>query len=346
MIRFIRFAALIMFCGAAVAETPESVHFSHKDWEIVCDNTRTCRAAGYGVKEGEVSVLFTRQGGSLTDTSAKVMFGALNDENKEPADSEEATLIINYKSQGKLTKGQYGSWDLTSEQSAMLVAALIRSSNVMFQYNGKLRELSGAGFNAAMLKMGDVQGRLNTAGAIIKKGGKNDNDVPSAVEPPVIVAAPTNQPLVKNLIPKDRLDVLVPQLKASAGDNCILYNDVEGGGWRQEDIALINVDERYSLIEKLCWRAAYNEGYAYWLIDAALQGEPTLITVSASSYDGEKIWLWQEGRGAGDCGRHAEWVWDGGDFKKSVEYGTGSCRSIGAGGTWLLYSWVTKVVKP
>lgn len=91
---------MIAFCGAAAAETPESVRFSHKDWEIVCDSTRTCRAADYGVKEGEVFVLFTRHGGSLTDIVAEVTIGFFDDEDEAPDDSEEATLIIDYKPQG------------------------------------------------------------------------------------------------------------------------------------------------------------------------------------------------------------------------------------------------------
>ena len=30
----------------------EGVSFSHKDWELACDNTLTCRAAGYSAEEG------------------------------------------------------------------------------------------------------------------------------------------------------------------------------------------------------------------------------------------------------------------------------------------------------
>ena len=39
--------------------------FTHHDWEFVCDNTRTCRAAGYQSDNGQrpVSVLLTRKGG-------------------------------------------------------------------------------------------------------------------------------------------------------------------------------------------------------------------------------------------------------------------------------------------
>ncbi len=34
----------------AIAE--EGVSFAHKEWELACDNTLTCRAAGYSAEEG------------------------------------------------------------------------------------------------------------------------------------------------------------------------------------------------------------------------------------------------------------------------------------------------------
>ena len=37
--------ALAVLSLPALAKT--GVSFSHKDWEVVCDNTLTCRAAGY-----------------------------------------------------------------------------------------------------------------------------------------------------------------------------------------------------------------------------------------------------------------------------------------------------------
>lgn len=42
----------------------EGLSFQHDDWEVACDNTRTCRAAGYQSDDGgealPVSVLLTR----------------------------------------------------------------------------------------------------------------------------------------------------------------------------------------------------------------------------------------------------------------------------------------------
>ena len=41
--------ALAVLSLPALAKT--GVSFSHKDWEVVCDNTLTCRAAGYSAEE-------------------------------------------------------------------------------------------------------------------------------------------------------------------------------------------------------------------------------------------------------------------------------------------------------
>ncbi|RBC82079.1 DUF1176 domain-containing protein, partial [Xanthomonas oryzae pv. oryzae] len=48
------------------------------DWTIACDNTRTCRAAGYQADEGEhlpVSVLLTRTAGAGQTVTAELMLG-------------------------------------------------------------------------------------------------------------------------------------------------------------------------------------------------------------------------------------------------------------------------------
>ncbi|MBB3778970.1 invasion protein IalB [Xanthomonas arboricola] len=40
-------ATLLLAPVAALADAPAGIAFDHQDWTIACDNTRTCRAAGY-----------------------------------------------------------------------------------------------------------------------------------------------------------------------------------------------------------------------------------------------------------------------------------------------------------
>ena len=56
--------------SAPLMAQESGVSFSHEDWEVVCDNTLTCRAAGYSPEEGKGgSVLLTRQADAGTSVS-------------------------------------------------------------------------------------------------------------------------------------------------------------------------------------------------------------------------------------------------------------------------------------
>ena len=48
-------ALALGLAGTASAAVPPvaGFHFSHKDWEVACDNTGTCRAAGYHEERSE-----------------------------------------------------------------------------------------------------------------------------------------------------------------------------------------------------------------------------------------------------------------------------------------------------
>ena len=63
----------LLSAAATAADTGavvEGLSFEHGDWEVACDNTRTCRAAGYQSDDSDeslpVSVLLTRAGGAGT----------------------------------------------------------------------------------------------------------------------------------------------------------------------------------------------------------------------------------------------------------------------------------------
>jgi hypothetical protein len=66
------FAALPALPAIAAAQAPTT--FSHFDWELACDGTLTCRAAGYqpGATEPGVSVLLTRAAGPDQAVTAQV----------------------------------------------------------------------------------------------------------------------------------------------------------------------------------------------------------------------------------------------------------------------------------
>src|SRR5262252_361888 len=93
------FALLPVLAGAAAGE---SVRFEHKDWELSCDNTRTCRAAGYQHDENApaVSVLLTRSAGPGQAVTGKVALGSYDVQGSNPPSPARVTLAIAGRSLG------------------------------------------------------------------------------------------------------------------------------------------------------------------------------------------------------------------------------------------------------
>ncbi|WP_168189571.1 DUF1176 domain-containing protein [Limnobaculum zhutongyuii] len=340
MFRAILILLAAMFSPMLLAETEGGMTFAHKEWEIACDNTRTCRAAGYGINEGELSVLLTRYAGAGQKVKGTLVFASFNDDEQTPPKQNTAKLWIDGKPQGMLASGEDGRFQLSDAQIEPLIAALIRDKKVEFEYDQKRWQLSGAGFNAVILKMDEYQGRLNTPGAILRKGNRSESEVLPALARPEIIAAAVNKKATPVDLTPEQVDKVSRWLKPTIEAECHGVDDIGDGknNWKA-----INVDAKHSLIQVLCWRGAYNEGLAYWLVDNNFSTEPKFITSSASDYGNGIIYLSQKGRGLGDCWLVKNWVWDGKSFVISEELSTGACNGIEAGGPWNLYTVVSTV---
>ncbi|WP_350238298.1 DUF1176 domain-containing protein [Pectobacterium colocasium] len=345
--RLTALAALIAGIPAlALATTLADSTFSHKDWEVVCDNTLTCRAAGYSSEEqyaGEekdvpgVSLLLTRHAGQNTPITAEVTLAEVY--NAIPKGTT-LTLTLNGADKGVLTSTGDNLWQLNEKQIAVVLQALKGSGKVAFRHNGVVSELSGVGAYAVLLKMDEKQGRIGTTDAITKKGNKSS--ALSAITAPVIYAAVTKQEPSRSLTDAEQL-AIQPKLLKTLNDDCDRLQPQDGQ--QAEPIELTPLNDNLSLLSTLCWRAAYNEGYAYWVIDNAMQTQPQLVTTDGTDYENGEITSVHKGRGLADCMSYDAWTWDGKTFQQSSVSTTGSCRMIQLGGTWDLPSWTTTVVQ-
>ncbi|MFJ5408219.1 DUF1176 domain-containing protein [Pectobacterium punjabense] len=341
------FTALIAGISAlAFATTFTDSSFSHKDWEVVCDNTLTCRAAGYSSEEqyaGDeqdvpgISLLLTRHAGKNTPITADVMLAEVY---QAIPKGTTLTLTIDGVDKGLLTPIKDNLWQLNEKQIPSVLQALKGSGKVAFRHNGAVSELSGAGAYAVLLKIDEKQGRIGTTDAITKKGNKIS--ALSAVSAPVIHAAVTKQEPSRNLTDVEQ-SAIQKKLLNTLDSDCdkLLPQDDQ----KAEPIELIPLNDSMSLLSTLCWRAAYNEGYAYWVIDNAMQTQPQLVTTDSTNYENGEITSAHKGRGLADCMSYESWIWDGKTFQQSSVSTTGSCRMIQLGGTWNLPSWTATVIK-
>lgn len=310
--------------------------FTHKDWELACDNTRTCRAAGYQREqdqEAPVSVLLTRAAGKGTPVTARVMIGSYD----EPThlEPDQVVMSINGKSYGGVSMAQ---GELSRAQTAALLKSLLGTGEIVFAADQRRWRLSNEGATAVLLKMDEAQGRLGTPSALVRKGEASEAQVASPVATPVVKAvrrAPT--------LPADaKLAALIlSQVKETEDEDC------DGRKESGEAPRIWRLNARKVLVSVLCWRAAYNEGYGFWVANDKPPYDPKLVTAHGSDFDdGATISAAHKGRGLGDCWSSEQWVWNGQDFVPTSSMTTGMCKLVAPGGAWELPTLVTDVRPP
>ncbi|ELY5928899.1 DUF1176 domain-containing protein [Cronobacter turicensis] len=340
----LRALALAPLCVAlsVAAATQKPPYFNHKDWSMVCDNTGTCRVDAYEADEGTGgSLLLTRKAGPDAPVTGQIRLGDMNDDDK-PSQGP-MRLEIDGKTLGTLTENRKEeTWQLDEAQTAAVLKAVKGKGGVVFHSDNRRFALSAAGASAVLLKMDDIQGRIGTPGAIIKKGDKPESSVPAPVPAPVIHAAAVSDAQPTTLTGA-ALATLLPRLEATKldGDSCDGLTDEM---LRNEPVTVTPLGNGKALVSATCWRAAYNEGNGYWVIDESLKGKPTLVTLIGSDYDKGVITSVQRGRGIGDCMGIASWTWNGETFVQSNDENTGECRLVHSGGAWEMPTLVTEVI--
>lgn len=339
---------LALSSGAQAADS--GVYFSHHDWEIACDNTGTCRAAGYQDFDDpqSVSVLLTREAGPDSPVTGTLRIGEVNLDDAL-LDSLRADGHIALRIDGKLIGTvEIDPDSLMVDLPNKLVVALLSvsrdNSDIEWTHGDYRWHLSDSGVTAVLTKMDDVQGRVGTPGALVATGSNSEGDVPPPTPAPVVVAAPvaenngSNQPLPTG----DR-----PNLRAALGttlgsdDECIgLTSPGETGGFNA-----VRLTDSRLLVSTTCWMGAYNMGTGYWVVNDAPPYQPERVTLSGSGYEDGTIYAAQKGRGLGDCWSRDDWTWNGDQFVHTASFTTGKCRLIAAGGAWTLPTLVAEVRK-
>lgn len=112
-------------CRRLLPAAPQGFYQSHQDWETACDNTGTCRIAGYQADETAppASILFTRPAGENAPVSGQLALGLKYGQADIPAGSR-AEIRLNGQSIGQvpLDKSLYAT--LGKAQTQALITAL------------------------------------------------------------------------------------------------------------------------------------------------------------------------------------------------------------------------------
>ncbi|MCF7222191.1 DUF1176 domain-containing protein [Marilutibacter chinensis] len=344
-----RWIVLALALMAPVAAADPGIDFEHHDWLLACDNTGTCRAAGYQSEAATlpVSVLLTRHAGPGQPVNAVVQIGEAWDASEPSAGPAfPLSLRIDGRDLGTVAagNGDLVSGTLSPAQTAALLEALARDSRIEWtSADGKVHVLSDRGAAAVLLKMDEAQGRVGTRGALLRPGTRDESAVPPSRPLPVVRAPATDDTDI--VLPPGERAALVRELKAQLEpDAC---PDLSSGPDAEADedaerLAVTGLSHGKRLASLPCWLAAYNAGSAYWVIDADAPYRPVLVTTNGSGYGGGRIDASHKGRGLGDCWSSRGWTWDGVAFVVSHEQTSGLCRGF-PGGAWTLPTRVSDV---
>lgn len=339
----------------------EDSGFVNQDWQVVCDNTLTCRAAGYADEnayEMPASILITANPKEQVKTAEIQLPPEVSS-----ADEYDVELWLNDKFFGQLTAGPQGTYELNEKQALSLFKRAQQNTKieiaVVSDIGSDRWQISDKGMASVLLKLDEVQGRVGTPLAlvsekvsinnpnrqtpkslkskpIIKRGYAYPDKLNKKLDAKTSAYFQTNMDKwVKSSINRDD----VSECDALSGDNS-WYDDTDSRKWTFQPI-----NQRYTLAEHLCWRGAYNTGFGYWVIDNKQPSQPTLITTTGSGYTDGEILAAHKGRGLGDCWGIERWQWNGENFVRSYKATRGLCRSF-AGGAWGLPTYVSEVVEP
>lgn len=327
--------------GAYASSDLPFIAFDHKDWELACDNTRTCRAAGYTAEDNDApnaTILLTRAAGPNRTVTVQLQ---LADEYGPIAD--QLAMSIDGRAVGAVRIDSSNRVNLSDAQVKALLPALIKNARIAWSAKGKTWTISTAGANAVLLKMDEFQGRLDTPGALVRKGNKPESSVlPPRAVPEIWMGAFDRNPQPVTLTASQTRDLMTALRKTVKNDSCELV-DTKSDDAGEPVVRRLTGDKL--LVSHACWTAAYNSGDGYWVVEAQPPYSAILVTTSATGYSNGVILSAQKGRGIGDCFSSATWTWDGQSFVQTSATTTGMCRQIAAGGVWDLPTLVTRVHK-
>ena len=317
---------------------------NYQDWDLVCDNTGTCRMAGYQDESSDpVSILFTRAAGENAAVEGKLTILPFGEADRDVQVGQDIEIWLNGKSLGTVKHISDDAPDkLTEEQTKALLSGLKKESEIRLTYGKTTLKVSDKGAAAAMLKMDEFQQRLNTPSALIRQGQEKHAVLAPQAAPKVEAVSVNNHKTIELKRGEKQFKHVLALLR-KAYDGCV-DEDLES-----QDITLYPLTQNKILAEALCASGAYQSTNYYAVLDDKLSKVEQVLAeqYNEAGYDEKQGYAFvrgsYKGRALGDCLAGQDAVWNGKIFIRTSEWTTGSCKGL-PGGTWQLPIFVSNVI--
>ena len=331
---------------AAMATSIKGIGENYQDWDLVCDNTGTCRMAGYQEGDGSehpVSILFTRAAGENAAVEGKFTILPFGEADRDVQVGQDIEIWLNGKSLGKVKHISDDAPDkLTEEQTKALLSGLKKESEIRLTYGKTTLKVSDKGAAAAMLKMDEFQQRLNTPSALIRQGQEKHAVLAPKVEPQIDAVSVKNRKTTELKLGEKQYDNVLALLR-KAHDGCV-DEDLES-----QDITIYPLTHNKVLAEALCFKGAYQSTNYYAVLDDKLSKVEQVLAEQyyEAGYDEKQGYAFvrgsYKGRALGDCWAGQDAVWNGKIFIRTSHWMTGACKGL-PGGTWQLPIFVSNII--
>ena len=317
---------------------------NYQDWDLVCDNTGTCRMAGYQDESSDpVSILFTRAAGENAAVEGKFTILPFGEADRDVQVDQDIEIWLNGKSLGTVKHISDDAPDkLTEEQTKALLSGLKKESEIRLTYGKTTLKVSDKGAAAAMLKMDEFQQRLNMPSALIRQGQEKHAVLAPKVEPKIDAVSVNNRKTIELKRGEKQFNHVLALLR-KAHDGCV-DEDLES-----QDITIYPLTQNKVLAEALCARAAYQYTNYYAVLDDKLSKVEQVLAdqYNEAGYDEKQGYAFvrgiYKGRVIGDCWNSEDAVWNGKIFIRNSEWTTGSCKGF-TGGAWQLPIFVSDII--
>ena len=325
--------SLLPFTAMAASTSIKGIG-NYQDWDLVCDNTGTCRMAGYQDESSDpVSILFTRAAGENAAVEGKFTILPFGETDRDVQVGQDIEIWLNGKSLGTVKHISDDAPDkLTEEQTKALLSGLKKESEIRLTYGKTTLKVSDKGAAAAMLKMDEFQQRLNTPSALIRQGQEKHAVLAPQAAPKVEAVSVNNRKTIELKRGEKQFNHVLALLR-KAHDGCV-DEDLES-----QDITLYPLTQNKVLAEALCASGAYQSTNYYAVLDDKLSKVEQVLEdqYNFAYYDEKLNALIVEGSykssGLAESWYGYEAAWNGKTFITTAEHTSGSAKGF-MGGAW------------
>jgi Protein of unknown function (DUF1176) len=332
---FVIFIALLCAFGhqATAAGTSSSSRYAEFwQWLVACDNVGDCEAIGFDETEASLVIHIYRDAGPNSEISITIEGAGSQPFDQFMIDGKKVAL----SSQAWLSSKDDG-YKITSKNNdtALKFIASIRNAERIGFFNSNTPEnsMSLKGLSAALLLTDEVQGRLGSQNAFIRKGNTPESAITAARPLPQLKARTYRGKPIDELLAKKVLTSIRKQFSILLKkEDCDTFSENTF-----DEASLLSASEAIAFIE--CTRGAYQNYFLVFRtpvndLKKATQlrlpmepGKPIETAIGNASYDANTgiLSAYGKGRGLFDCGDTTDWVFDGRNFLLANHTFLGRC---------------------